>query len=485
MELARAFIKYKWLIFAFVLTWSFALAGRLWVENASAAVNADQDNWTGCNTFVLGTSTVNVLRQQTFTPTKSNLDYIQIQVYTANPTARLKMKIYKGTPSGSNIQYLGEATSTLQALGGSDYYGNFYFSPEIYTYPNEVHFFQVQGDNALEFQLKTASGCAGAGDYYQNYVFIGNDIPYTTYWDDGASPVEPISPNTDYDTVEIYNDPFFERHHLEVPPLQWCVNDNSQPCYVNFSFNDRSWSSGIKLYNDGENGSWTGNYLSSTTALDFFPNLNGKIELSHTATTSEGYDYYCLRLYSATGAYADELTCGIKVLFVSPSTLTCAWDKTVYEAEHDAGQICADIATSSIWETGSWPGAMECAGRKIAYYAFTASSSDYYDLCKASLATTEKFPFSVINDIRRKINDWSSSTEPATTSQAMLPFYWAGASTSADLLPVNTIRARLEPTYSTIYNWLVILIWVFAGWIIVKDVLQLNSSSNPKVQIKK
>lgn len=480
--MAGLFIKYKWIIFAVVVCWSFALAGRVYVEEAKAVEEYNYDGETGCTSYALGTSSLTVLRQQTFTPTKNNISKVWVQMYDplgyggGTATFSPRMKIYQGTPDGSFVHYIGQTSTTTKTwYGGSDYGMNFVFDPPLYAYVGEPMFFQVDNLTDRPFQMKYAT-CPNPGSRYYNYVNVGYDIPTNVYSESTATPVEPINPNSDYDNVIIYSDPFFERHHLEAPSLQWCVNDNSQPCYIEFSFNDKSWESGIKLYNDSEVGGVTGEYLASTTALDFYPSYNGRILLNHTATSSEGFDYYCLRLYDVDHEYDDEITCGIKVMFLDPSTLTCAWDKTIYQAEHDEGKICDGIATTSVWETGSWAGGMECAGRKIGHYLWTASSSDYYDLCKATLSATEKFPFNIINDLRRRVNNWSTTTEPATSSAILLPFYWNGTSTGVDLLDVNSIRAEGGGAFDTIYDSLVILIWAFASWVIIKDLLALNQN---------
>lgn len=484
--MAELVVKYKWFIFAVILCWSFALAGRLYVENAHAADLVSFQHLSGSNYIASNASVV-----QGFTASTSNINKFSFisNKNSGSDTASYTVRILKGdTIAGSSVV----ASTSISFTCGFQSVQTVDFGTTR-TYLNNkywISFTPLATTTCQIYYREWENGYAGGSLYINSVEDADADLYMIAYYDSTDS----FSDNI-YDSVEIYDNPFFERHHLEVPALQYCANDNSQPCSINFSWNDRSWQSGVKLYNDNEDGT-LGSYISSTTPLEFYPTLSGNISLPHTATTTEGYDYYCLRLYDSgiSHQYPDEITCGIKVLFVSPSTITCAWEKARYEVENDEGKICEGIATSSAWEVGSWPGAMECAGKKISYWLFTASSSDYYSFCKATLATSERFPLNLVYSFKSKIFDLASSTRPATTTQVMLPLIWKGATTTTDLLPLASARAKGGAAFETLYTWLEIFIWLYAAWLIMSDLFGItlrtkeriaNESYREAIQIKR
>lgn len=471
--MAELVIKYKWFIFAVILCWSFALAGRLYVENAHA-----ETIWSPTNMNYIDQNFSREAVFQEFTAAGQKYNKLKIRWSGAERLSTSTISICSGAFSAINTCNLVVMEQLLGRNGASstDGYTEYFFSTAFNTTPGNKYFFKIQ--NVPDWVKVNYDYANHAGGGWQNSgtdLYTSVDLQFAIGYDNDL-----VDLGTYYDSVEIYDNPFFERHHLEVPALQYCANDNSAPCQINFSWNDRSWQSGVKLYNDNEDGT-LGSYISSTTPLEFYPTLSGNISLPHTATTTEGYDYYCLRLYSAYGTYPDEITCGIKVLFVSPSTITCAWEKARYEVENDEGKICEGIATSSAWEVGSWPGAMECAGKKIGYWLFTASSSDYYSFCKATLATSERFPLNLVYSFKSKIFDLASSTRPATTTQVMLPLIWKGATTTTDLLPLASARAKGGAAFETLYTWLEIFIWLYAAWLIMSDLFGITLRTKERI----
>lgn len=478
--MAGVFIKYKWIIFAVVLCWSFALAGRVYIEEASAAEVLDFDYETPWASGSGVNATTSTLYQQEFKLTNYYINKLQVYFCATDITDLsndLRLKIYTNSPASSSQELLYNATSTSRTLVVANcYYLNF----------TDLDIFKTQSINARFFAqfnlignwenpsfikgdwLDPGEDYLGV-NYFVNYVLVSTNSLYIKgYYDDGYSPTDP---NEQYTNIEIYDDPYFERHHLSVPSPQWCINDASEPCRINFKFNNRSYYSGIKVYND-VNGSPVGSEVASGTLLQLRPALTGSIQVPLTATTSEGYNLYCFKLYDSGlySNYAVEWTCGVQVYILSPSSITCTQATTNYRLEHDAGTICNDIATSSIWELDTWPGELQCGGRKLSYWLFTASTTDYYDFCKSVFDVQTRFPMNILNTLGNKITAWASADKPATTT-ILLPLYWGSTSTGADLLPIEEATTRVGFLYGKYYSTLEFLIWLLAAWIIIKDLL--------------
>lgn len=422
---------------------------------------------------------------QEFTPTINRLVGIGLQFNsTVNNYATATIKICQGAFVASNTCELvyeqADITAAFDRAEGIHNWYHYHFTNQFQVVPGQKYYFLIWNGATAGDQLTRqadiyadhqAGGWEAAGDFL---TAGAQDLGFETLYDDetGIGAFQNQYYPTDRDNL------LLNEHYLYFWPPYNC-RLTGEPCYLQFRYNEASADDILFLYNTTNNYGLepTGNKIASTSILDQIDDL-GLIEVPYTATTTDGVratGRYCLKQIDVFGNQPDRLYCGLTVNFWDADTFGCLEVTTAYREEHDAGQLCADIATSSIWEAGSWPGAMTCAGREVSYWLFTATSSDFFDLCQARANSDKVFPISVINSLQYIWQQSAATSVP--TSTPLLPLIWGGAgqalaTRSADFLSISKFQEQTT-IYNTYYDttekllWLgtfLYLIWEILGW---------------------
>lgn len=427
---------------------------------------------------------------QEFTPTVNRLSGLGLEFNVIDPgelataTIELCLGDYVDYNTCDLVYLESGITAAYNRTEGINYWQSYIFDHQITVTPGQKYFFKIYSASTTDpwngVFKRTAdiyadhiSGGWEAG--FASYVTSNDDYGFETYYDTDAATTNQAG------SVIIQDDAlYYERHHLIFAPQNYC-QITGEPCYLKFKYNQLAEDDIVYLYNTVDNLGLepTGSRIASTSILDSFGG-NGQLTVPYTATTTDGviaHGRYCAKAIDVYGDQPDELTCGIEVIFFDADTWSCLWATTEYNLQHDAGTLCSDIATSSIWEAGSWPGAMTCAGREISYWLFTATSSAYFDLCAARADTDRVFPISLINDLKNVINTMAATSAP--TSTALMPMLWANpgqplqAATSADFLSAEKLQTDMGSLFTSYYDTIELILWLgtviyiifqFLGW---------------------
>lgn len=443
MELAKLFMKYKWFIFALILCWSFALAGRLYVEQAHASVIYSQTDYTNA-----GYS--DTAYQYLGSQLSGTIDTIEIYRTGSSP-------------------YNACGAVSLWPTYDSNYYN------EVNGGNERIYFTATDNCSTTGWHTATVTPTALNPNYH---YWLNVNTTYNQYgvwhysaadyWPSGQLENPPGSP-WNPDTADIA----FRLSGSPATDVNFTIDENDifarqEVLDIGGTFNKSSLYDSliIQIYNLGNKKKvYKTVYLGSATTTGTF-----------TATTSLNTGRYNMmaKFYDVyTNTYTDDSFGSVN--FLVGTTTPYEWPNGTssnpgLHLGWDKQNVCNNIDTSSII------GSIECGFKKVVSWAVTPSDQSFESLQETYEQLQTQFPLSIYYDLAGKITDGGSLNVSTSSSSTLgvlyIPFRWAGQDTGHYLLQPSYIQQM--PYFQTFYNTIRYLIYLFCAWAMLRVVLKTS-----------
>lgn len=177
-----------------------------------------------------------------------------------------------------------------------------------------------------------------------------------------------------------------------------------------------------------------------------------KIQIFFPDQAEEVEKYYCIGIVD--GETLTEKYCGLKADWTSLS-LAEMYGFEEYNIASACDDMIAPTSTDSWLDSfsiDSWVYTIQCAGRKVIYWAITPQEQDFVRLDEQLDSTKKQFPINVYNDVYKRVSDLSSTTTPSIKM--------IGIFSGVELLSTSTMETNIaKGAYDQIYDIVKIIIY--------------------------
>lgn len=409
---------------------------------------------------------------QIFHPSKYNITRVFITC-AENPwlggATTTSLALYEGFPGTGTLVATSSAQIDCNGTGGGS--GYFDFNQVVQINPDFTHSFVITRPNQFYAQGIIDSGFDG---YLLNYPENANSV-FRTYYsveDDEEVQVEIIE-LPDWDgTVQVGSED--ELYYME--DVKCIVGEN---CYWEYRYNYALIDYDIFLVPTDADYN-TPDYAIASSTLRDKSLLMGYFDLTDTDPGEPGgIDFYNLLVRNPTETETRSFP-NLSITWIMP-------DPNFYGLfdDMDCATICDDIGTTT--PDNFFEGVLygfQCAGRKIACWAFLPSEQSVIKFSRAYYSMSTSFPFSVYNQIKREFIDLTNASSSAEVYYLDPVFGDRMSGTDAPILYTGIISEKIGSSlYDKIQNIMTYFIYLSVlAYFIIRIVHQAKKGQSGKEQ---